>query len=236
MKYLISRWAPVVLATALLFSVGMMLVGDSRSADVLAKEHRAGRIFAEEEGGFPMNDPAGLISPTDSDVVKLAQQLKAPQAMFEYVRDEIAYESVANYNTIHPRNVIETGRSNCVGQADLLASLLRAAGMPAARIRVVAAIIAKGDSSGSHAWVEYLFKGKWIVLDPTPVTDSYSFGTWEVPDFYQKYQAIPVVSYNDRSVRYFGPGYYALARAMYQKPFRYRAGFPQSCGRGCHNN
>jgi transglutaminase-like putative cysteine protease len=59
-------------------------------------------------------------------------------------------------------------RGTCVGYATLLASLLRAAHIPA---RIVFGYVYTAGAFGGHAWVEARFDGRWIPLDAALPSD-----------------------------------------------------------------
>jgi transglutaminase-like putative cysteine protease len=59
-------------------------------------------------------------------------------------------------------------RGTCVGYATLLASLLRAARIPA---RIVFGYVYTAGAFGGHAWVEARFDGRWIPLDAALPSD-----------------------------------------------------------------
>lgn len=58
--------------------------------------------------------------------------------------------------------VIKTRKATCAGYAALLASLLRAAGLPS---RYVVGLAYVNGVWGGHAWVEGWIRGRWIPLD-----------------------------------------------------------------------
>lgn len=64
-----------------------------------------------------------LVNPNDPEIKKLAVSLGGPEEIYLFVRDKIEYsESYDKRRTVS--EVLESGRGDCPGQADLLAALL----------------------------------------------------------------------------------------------------------------
>lgn len=57
--------------------------------------------------------------------------------------------------------------SDCSEQANTLASMIRASGVPKENVRVVLGEVKFGDKVGGHAWVEVKKDGDWVQLDPS---------------------------------------------------------------------
>ena len=57
--------------------------------------------------------------------------------------------------------------SDCEEQANTLASLLRAGGVPAEDVRVVLGRYTYKGQTHGHAWVQLVVNGKWLDLDPS---------------------------------------------------------------------
>ncbi len=160
------------------------------------------RFILREGGGFNYAICTEYITPNDPQVQSLAQQLKAPEATFDYVANQIKYRFEVTEDLLYPFVILNKGYSNCVGQANLLASLLLAKGFPPKDVRVVYGSIVLNKNRGNHAWVEFYYNNKWIVLDPTLLTQYKGFEGYEKSRFYSDYQVIPVICYNNQT-KYF---------------------------------
>jgi hypothetical protein len=115
----------------------------------------------------------------DPQIVSLANMLKTPQAIYEYVSQNLSY----NYDKVAP-NIVRIGALGalenpkdvlCMEYTDLFIAIARAAGIPAREINgyaytenpkiqplsLVADVL--------HAWPEYWDKQKreWVQIDPT---------------------------------------------------------------------
>lgn len=229
-----ARWFPIVVTVVLGIGASAFVAGDRSSETQSAADHEAGRVFVADNSRFLIANPRALLHPRNRGIVRLARRLGTPKKAFEFMRNEIAYENVTPASNEHADNVLRYRHTNCIGEATLLASLLRAMGLPAKRLRVVVAVIEEEGRRGAHSWVEYLDGNEWVVLDPTPSTDSYAFATWGVSDFYVMYRVVPVVSFNDRWVHYYPPGYYTLAHSASRWSPSFRDQLVKTCGRGCH--
>ncbi len=68
----------------------------------------------------------------------------------------------------YPSNPIKgKAVSDCEEQTNTLVSLLRAEGIRPEEVRVVLGKVKFGDEEGGHAWVELMFNGHWLALEPT---------------------------------------------------------------------
>lgn len=160
------------------------------------------RFILREGGGFNYSICNEYITPNDPQVLSLASNLKTPEAAFDFVVNNIQYYFEVTEDLLYPFVILSKGYSNCVGQANLLASLLIAQGIDPKNVKVVYGSIVLNKNRGNHAWVELYYKNKWIVLDPTLLTQYKGFDGYEKSKFYLDYRVIPVICYNPRE-KYF---------------------------------
>jgi transglutaminase-like putative cysteine protease len=140
-----------------------------------------------------------FLQPDHPDIKALAEE-KDPQGLYEFVRDEIGYSSRAESNH-NAGEILKHGDGNCVEKAVLLASLLRAKGYPPEEVQVVLGTINyigyEWEPPENHAWVEFFYEGRWLVLDPTSYLGDFEFGQWEKEEFYSTYNVEDYFRYND---------------------------------------
>ena len=137
-------------------------------------------------------DPAQCLAATpfiDSDHERIRAQLadlnhaERPQreravALFEFVRDQIAYDFAAPTNPIAYRasEVLAGGKGHCVRKAILLCALARASEIPTAlvfadmRDHTLSETIVQlmgTDILHHHGLVAFHLEGRWVKADPT---------------------------------------------------------------------
>jgi transglutaminase-like putative cysteine protease len=99
-------------------------------------------------------------------------------ALFEFVRDSIAYDFAAptTPDAYRASSILESGRGHCVRKAILLCALARAADIPTAlvfadlRDHTLSAEIVKlmgTDTLHHHGLVAFHLGGRWVKADPT---------------------------------------------------------------------
>lgn len=136
------------------------------------------------------------IRPNDPGIQSLATSLEGPEAAYYFVRDEVAYDAMSvNYMA---SAVLQTGKGDCTGKANLLASLLRAEGVSENDVHVVLGTITHGEEPYTHAWVEFYNDNKWRVLDSSAYPSVYSFEEWDRESFYEHFGAVNWIEYNDK--------------------------------------
>ena len=136
----------------------------------------------------------------NSSIKKLADTLTSgvtkddskAEAIFNYVRDQIAYEDY--YDTKYGAlGTLNRMMGNCADQAHLLIALLRTAGIPA-RYHHGQCTFSDGTITG-HVWVEWTVDGSaWHAVDPTSSRNSFDEITnWDTSTYVNKgvYASLP---------------------------------------------
>ncbi len=139
----------------------------------------------------------------DPKIIELANSLATPENMYYFVRDNISYLPLQPLHK-SAAEVLNAGKGDCVDQANLLASLLRAEGYPSADVLVVLGTInekryIEGIPPENHAWVEFKYGGKSLILDPTSYLGKFEFKKWTKDDFYGTFKIDDYFAYNDKS-------------------------------------
>lgn len=140
-----------------------------------------------------------LVSSKDPEIKELAKSLGEPQEIYLFVRDNIAYSEDYTDNRI-AKEVLNSRKGDCLGKADLLASLLLASGYSSDQVVVSMGYVTRNGERRHHAWVEVNSNGKWIVLDSSQFLGNFEFDNWETSSFYHTYQAQPYAQFNDKYV------------------------------------
>ncbi len=123
------------------------------------------RFILREGGGFNYSACNEYVTPGDPQIVSLAKSLETPEKAFEFVATNIKYRFEVTEDLLFPFVILNKGYSNCIGQANLLASLLIAMSNSPSRVKVVYGSIVLNMNRGNHAWVEFFDGQRWIVLD-----------------------------------------------------------------------
>jgi len=118
----------------------------------------------------------------------LANQLKTPRAIFNWVRDRLGYEFY--YNSRHGAvNTVGRRRGNCCDQAHAFNALSRAAGYPA-RYRHVRARF--GNNVYGHVYSQVYVNGDWHSVDPSMRSNTYDrISAWTFVSFNANYRELP---------------------------------------------
>ncbi len=140
-----------------------------------------------------------LVDAGDPTIKELAASLGGPEEIYLFVRDEVEYSE--DYNKRRTAvDVLESRQGDCLGQADLLASLLLAYGYTEDEVLVGMGYVNLNGERRHHAWVEFNNKGKWIVLDSSKFRGTFEFGMWDRESFYQAFQTESYVKFNDKNL------------------------------------
>lgn len=129
---------------------------------------------------------------TDNLTAGLTTDDAKAKAIFNYVRDSIAYEDYfdTKYSAV---GTLNSKSGNCADQAHLLIAMLRTAGIPA-RYHHGQCTFNDGTTAG-HVWAECTFNGsKWYALDPTDSRNSFdSITNWNTGTYVSKgiYTSLP---------------------------------------------
>ncbi|MBN2238715.1 MAG: transglutaminase domain-containing protein [Dehalococcoidales bacterium] len=137
-------------------------------------------------------DYMSFITPGSPSVQKLAANLTGIEQAY-YIANQWLYISEYTLHHAEDRWVLPEeflsespfGKYNpaygeiagdCEEQANTLASIIRALGVPAEEVRVVLGIVSSGSINRGHVWVEVYHDGYWLPLDPSqgPRWDEYT--------------------------------------------------------------
>lgn len=137
------------------------------------------------------------IKPENPEIQTLAASLGSPEAIYYFVRDDITY---LEGTRTHSRDleVLQMGKGDCVGIADLLCSLLRAYGFSGNDVHVVIGTVTYGGYRYPHTWIECYHNNHWLVLDATQYLGDFSFEQWDRNAFYEYFSADNYFEYNDK--------------------------------------
>lgn len=137
-----------------------------------------------------------LVGKNDPDIKELAVSLGSPEKIYLFVRDEIEYSEKYDKRRT-AAEVLESRQGDCLGQADLLASLLLAYGYTEDEVHVDMGYTIHNGERRHHAWVEFNNKGRWLVLDATRFMGTFEFERWDRESYYQTFRAEPYAQFSD---------------------------------------
>jgi len=143
-------------------------------------------------------DPGELTALVDGDdprVRELAARLGGPAEAYGFVRDRVAFDPSRPAGT--PSQTLVEGAASCLGKAALLASLLRAHGMPHEDVRVVTGQVRAGDDLVEHAWVEVEQDGVCRQLDPTPMLGDFAYDRFRGTEYTSAFVRREFFCFND---------------------------------------
>ena len=106
-------------------------------------------------------------------------------ALFTWVRDNIAYETY--YNTIKgAEGALASGSGNCCDQAWLLVELARSVGLTIRFVHGDCYFTSSGNVWG-HVWTQIQIDGKWVIADTTSSRNSLGVvKNWDTSSYYHK--------------------------------------------------
>ncbi len=204
------RASSAVLVTALVAAIALSIVGWYQSSVSMgALERRIADVQRENEfleetvrfvgkayRTYDFKYAQSYVQPGDPEIVALAKRLGTPEAAYEFVRDDVKYSPYATSH-VAANIVLQDRRGDCLGQSNLLASLLRAMGVPPDRVEVVFGSIWLDKLYVNHGWVEYEVDDKVWGLDSTIYLGRFGFRQWPRQDFYRRYKARARFVYDD---------------------------------------
>lgn len=141
-----------------------------------------------------------LVSSKDPAIKELAVSLGTPEEIYRFVRDNIEYSEDYDEHRM-ATEVLDRKQGDCLGKANLLAGLLLAYGYSSREVIVNMGYVTPNGERSHHAWIEFNYDGKWIVLDASQFLGNFEFNRWDRTSFYQTYQATPYAEFNDRYVQ-----------------------------------
>lgn len=137
-----------------------------------------------------------LVTPRDKRIKALAAELKTPENAYRYVQEHIVNDAADP--AIPAGEILERGKSSCLGKAILLCSLYRAMGIPASDVRVVAGEVDIPGSIIDHAWLEMEYKGHCIQQDTSNVLGAFSFRQFTGTNYTQVFIRDEEFVFNDK--------------------------------------
>ena len=182
-------WWPQAVAALALLAVGFVLGDQSGDADPVSVSFHDIRVIHPEEFRT-------LVAPEAPEIVALARQLGSLESAYGFVRDRIAFEPSAPAGA--PAQTLRDGRASCLGKATLLASLIRAQGVPAGSVRVVTGQVALGGSLTDHAWVDLEYGSTCLQLDATDLLGTHDFLRFPGDEYVRSFVSRELFCFNDQ--------------------------------------
>lgn len=108
--------------------------------------------------------------------------LQKAKKIFNWVRDNIAYEKYPNTRK-GAAKLLVSKKGNCVDQAHLTIALARSAGIPARYVNANNCKFSTGYTSG-HVWAEFLIEDTWVAGDTTSCRNSFGIvKNWNIKNY-----------------------------------------------------
>ena len=108
--------------------------------------------------------------------------LQKAKKIFNWVRDNIAYEKYPNTRK-GAAKLLVSKKGNCVDQAHLTVALARSAGIPARYVNANNCKFSTGYTSG-HVWAEFLIEDTWVAGDTTSCRNSFGVvKNWNIKNY-----------------------------------------------------
>ncbi len=126
----------------------------------------------------------------NANIKKLAESLtkncknnlQKAKKIFNWVRDNIAYEKYPNTRK-GAAKLLVSKKGNCVDQAHLTVALARSAGIPARYVNANNCKFSTGYTSG-HVWAEFLIEDTWVAGDTTSYRNSFGVvKNWNIKNY-----------------------------------------------------
>ena len=121
----------------------------------------------------------------------LKSKVDKAKAIFNYVRDNLAYKYY--YNTRHgAKNTLKYKQGNCVDHSHLLVAMFRTAGLHARYVHGTCKF-SSGNTYG-HVWAQVLVDKHWVCADATSYDNSLGkIVNWNVKSYslHNKYASLP---------------------------------------------
>ena len=126
----------------------------------------------------------------NANIKKLAESLtkncknnlQKAKKIFNWVRDNIAYEKYPNTSK-GAAKLLVSKKGNCVDQAHLTVALARSAGIPARYVNANNCKFSTGYTSG-HVWAEFLIEDTWVAGDTTSCRNSFGVvKNWNIKNY-----------------------------------------------------
>jgi hypothetical protein len=119
---------------------------------------------------------------TESLTKNCKNNLQKAKKIFNWVRDNIAYEKYPNTRK-GAAKLLVSKKGNCVDQAHLTVALARSAGIPARYVNANNCKFSTGYTSG-HVWAEFLIEDTWVAGDTTSCRNSFGVvKNWNIKNY-----------------------------------------------------
>lgn len=180
----------------LMVTSGYLFYEEQRLKENLANVTREAEMLNAEVPDSVIKYAPLLVDAEEPEIKELATALNKPEEIYLFVRDKIEYSQ--DYTERRTASdVLNSKQGDCLGKADLLAALLLARGYTDREVFVNMGHITYDGVRRHHAWVEFNYKGKWLVLDSSQFLGKFEFERWDKEEFYQAYRARPYAEFND---------------------------------------
>jgi len=175
---------------------GYLFYEEQRLEENLANVTREAEMLNAEVPDPVIKYAPLLVDAEDAEIKELAAALNKPEEIYLFVRDGIEYSE--DYTKQRAASdVLYSKQGDCLGKADLLAALLLARGYSDEEVFVSMGHVTLDGVRRHHAWVEFNYKGKWLVLDASQFLGNFEFERWDREGFYQAYGARPYAEFNN---------------------------------------
>lgn len=186
-------WAKVVLKP---FAVLAVSAGSFFAGFLFNEDPDAQRTSFHDMRVLSPEHLTALVDGGDPAVLELAKQLGTLEAVYAFVRDNIAFEP--SHPASAPAEVLRDGVASCLGKAALLASLYRGLGLQDDAVRVVTGQVTYDTGVIEHAWVEIEHEGNCLQQDPSPILGNFAFDQFPGMKYTQSYVRRELFTFNDR--------------------------------------
>ena len=191
---LVKNISIIVAMCVLISALSPLSSAEDKSNDTYLTAYEINLSFARDERVDTAaldfyRRPSKDIQSDDEAIVSLVQRItfglyddySKALALHDWVCDNIYYDydyyyGRTEYQDTSALNVLSSRKSVCAGYANLLASMLRAANIPAKKVsgfavglssRSVPDDVLNGKGESNHAWNEAYVNGRWIIIDAT---------------------------------------------------------------------
>jgi hypothetical protein len=150
-----------------------------KTKDIVVLEFKAGGASQNRDAEIPDAPPGSnqILQADDAEVVRLTREIvggeRDPEKIILRLQDWVAFNMQFDTGVaVTPASeVVRNRRGTCVAYSVLLASMARAAGLPA---RVAMGCVYVSGAWGGHAWVDVRIGGTWRAIDAAVYQPGYA--------------------------------------------------------------